>query len=300
MEWLNFRHLYSFWMVWRSGSFQNAAKEMYVSQSTVSEQVKSLEAYFQKDLFERSPRNLSLTNTGKELFVYADDIFTKSREINEFVKDEKSKEIDVSLNVGITGSISRNLLFRFFYNALEQVGISDFNIVGGQNDELVRSCEKFELDFFVSDEPPSGKDSLNLQTKILFRSSLILAGKKKILNQIQMGGGKVIDLFCFKHQLIDEFSLSELEKKLHVQFNKKLITDDISLLRFFANSGKGISLIPEIGVHEDLLQGLVEQIPLRDFKKINFYVNYGKKALRKSIVQEILSDESIKRTMKWT
>jgi LysR family transcriptional activator of nhaA len=293
MEWLNFRHLYSFWMVHKEGSFYKAAQAMYVSQSTVSEQVKLLEDYFQKELFERLPKNLKLTDAGKELLVYADDIFSKSREINQVVRDDEYSNKQINLSVGITGSISRNLLFRFFNKMLKNESVGNLHITGGGYEELVRACKNYELDFFITDEPPRGKDVSGLQTKVLFKSPMILAGKKKNINKVKRDRFNEIELYHFKHPFIDESLLPKVEEKYNVRFANKIMTDDISLLRFFANSENGVSIIPEIGVYEDLLKNQVEKIQLMEYKWIDFYVSYSKKAVRNKIIGELLSDKNI-------
>ena len=43
MKWLNYNHLYYFWMVAREGSVVGASEELMVSQPTVSIQLKELE-----------------------------------------------------------------------------------------------------------------------------------------------------------------------------------------------------------------------------------------------------------------
>jgi len=43
MKWLNYNHLYYFWVVGREGGVGRAAEELSVSQPTVSNQLKALE-----------------------------------------------------------------------------------------------------------------------------------------------------------------------------------------------------------------------------------------------------------------
>jgi LysR family glycine cleavage system transcriptional activator len=52
----------------RSGSFQAAATELYVTPSAVSHQIKSLEAFLGLELFIRHPRRIALTQAGEEYF----------------------------------------------------------------------------------------------------------------------------------------------------------------------------------------------------------------------------------------
>jgi LysR family glycine cleavage system transcriptional activator len=49
----------------RTGSFQAAAKELYVTPSAVSHQVKSLESFLGTELFERKTRKIELTLLGR-------------------------------------------------------------------------------------------------------------------------------------------------------------------------------------------------------------------------------------------
>ena len=112
MEWINFRHLYAFWMVCKHGGFKHAADQMYVSQSAVSEHISQLENYFDEKLFDRTTRSVNLTQTGTMLMKYADNIFRQSREINQVIKNKQIAGAPKNLNVGMVGGISRNFVFR--------------------------------------------------------------------------------------------------------------------------------------------------------------------------------------------
>ena len=58
----------------RTLSFSEAARRNYVSQSTVSRYIRDLEKEFGVKLFERTRREVILTNEGKLLLPYAQDI----------------------------------------------------------------------------------------------------------------------------------------------------------------------------------------------------------------------------------
>ena len=81
MEWLNYHHLLYFWTVARIGSVSRASEELRLTQATVSAQVKSLENAMGEKLFRRSGRKLILTDTGKVVFRYADEIFSLGQEM---------------------------------------------------------------------------------------------------------------------------------------------------------------------------------------------------------------------------
>jgi LysR family transcriptional regulator, transcriptional activator of nhaA len=80
MEWLNYHHLLYFWTVVRAGSIQQAGRELRVSAPSISTQLKHLEDQLGEKLLVRSGRRLVLTEIGRTVFSYADDIFTLGRE----------------------------------------------------------------------------------------------------------------------------------------------------------------------------------------------------------------------------
>ena len=52
----------------RLGSFHQAADELHLTQSAISQQIRSLEAFLEQPLFFRSGRSVSLTDAGQDLY----------------------------------------------------------------------------------------------------------------------------------------------------------------------------------------------------------------------------------------
>ena len=87
MEWLNYHHLHYFFAVARTGSISKASEELHVSPPAISAQLRSLEEHFGEKLLARSGRNLVLTEMGRVVFSYAEEIFTLGQELMNTVKD---------------------------------------------------------------------------------------------------------------------------------------------------------------------------------------------------------------------
>ncbi len=86
MEWLNYHHLFYFWTVARAGSIARASEELRLAQPTISNQHKTLEGSLGVKLLERQGRRLVLTDAGRTVLRYADDIFRTGRELQRAVK----------------------------------------------------------------------------------------------------------------------------------------------------------------------------------------------------------------------
>ncbi|MHB8840399.1 MAG: selenium metabolism-associated LysR family transcriptional regulator [Candidatus Aquicultor sp.] len=84
---INFNHLRAFWAVAKNSSYSQAAQELYVSQSTVSIQVKKLEDELGIDLFEQLGKKVFLTGAGTELYSYANKIFSLAGEAESTLRE---------------------------------------------------------------------------------------------------------------------------------------------------------------------------------------------------------------------
>jgi LysR family transcriptional activator of nhaA len=75
---LNFHHLRYFWAVAKEGNLTRAARQLHVSQSALSAQIRQLEADLGQRLFHRTGRTLTLTEAGQVALSYADEIFASA------------------------------------------------------------------------------------------------------------------------------------------------------------------------------------------------------------------------------
>ena len=64
-------------------SFSLAASKNLITQSAVSQQIRSLEGHYNRELVERSSRYIQLTQTGKAVYQVSREIIQKYREMEE-------------------------------------------------------------------------------------------------------------------------------------------------------------------------------------------------------------------------
>ena len=83
MSSLNFKHLRYFWAVAANGSIARAADILHLTPQTISGQLRELEEQLDVQLFEKSGRNLVLTDSGRMVFSYADEMFRLGYELQD-------------------------------------------------------------------------------------------------------------------------------------------------------------------------------------------------------------------------
>ena len=80
---MNLKQLEAFVQVSESGSFSKAAKELFLTQPTISAHISSLEKELNVRLFIRNTKEVSLSDDGKDLYRYAKQITGLEKAIEE-------------------------------------------------------------------------------------------------------------------------------------------------------------------------------------------------------------------------
>ncbi|EMB4322998.1 LysR family transcriptional regulator [Pluralibacter gergoviae] len=87
------------WIV-NLGSFEAAAEKLNMTQSAISKRIRELEESFDIDVFDRKSRNARLTEKGRELLMYCQEIVERRNQMLERVSDKKV--LISQLRIGVT------------------------------------------------------------------------------------------------------------------------------------------------------------------------------------------------------
>src|SRR5690606_7613236 len=98
-------------------SIARASQELRLAQPTISGQIRALEDALGEKLFSRSGRNLVLTEMGRVVFRYADDIFSLGRELLDTVKGRPTGR-PLRFVVGVADALPKLIAYRLLEPAL--------------------------------------------------------------------------------------------------------------------------------------------------------------------------------------
>jgi LysR family transcriptional regulator, transcriptional activator of nhaA len=154
MEWLNYHHLFYFWTVARAGSIAKASQELRLAQPTISNQLKTLEGNLGVKLLERQGRRLVLTDAGRTVVRYADDIFHTGQELQRAVKGLPTGR-RLRLVAGVADVIPKRMAALLLQPAMDAQ--EDLTLVcrEGPLPQLLAALAIHELDVVIADVPAS-------------------------------------------------------------------------------------------------------------------------------------------------
>lgn len=251
MEKLNFNHLYYFYIVAKEGSIKAAAEKLFVSQPTISDQIKLLEEYFECTLFERKNRSMQLTEQGRLALIRSETIFMKANELTSLLrnKEDQSKR---NLDIGITPFMSHYFLYEKFIPLFKNDETS-INIREDERHLLLAELEKGRLDMIFTDS----KDSLPSvfdAYRVGVNRTFAVAHKKMKKRGSQFP--EMLNSLSFFNYTNDSFFKYEIE----LFFSKHKLTpkiigegNDIDLFEVITRSSLAFTIVPEVAKNRLIL-----------------------------------------------
>ncbi len=172
---MNFKHLYYFWMIARTGGVIRAGQRLHLTPQTLSGQIKLLEERLGCRLLERSGRNVRLTDAGHVAAGYAEEIFELGSRLEGALKARTGTQA-ATFKVGIADSIPKSIAYRFLEPALGEHRAARIVCREGGLPALLADLAVHQLDLVLSDAPPPAGANLRAVSRPLGRSSLAIFG----------------------------------------------------------------------------------------------------------------------------
>jgi LysR family transcriptional activator of nhaA len=154
MGWLNYHHLLYFWTVAREGSIARACQQLHLSQPTISGQLRSLERSLDAKLFERVGRNLVLSETGRTVYRYAEEIFSLGRELQNTLEGRPAGR-PMRLLVGVAETLPELVTYKLLEPALRLPETVQVICEPGKPEHLLTQLAAHALHVVLADAPAS-------------------------------------------------------------------------------------------------------------------------------------------------
>ncbi|MCA6062462.1 LysR family transcriptional regulator [Thalassolituus marinus] len=285
MSRLNYHHLYYFWRVASLGNLTEAARQLHVSQSALSAQIRTLEESMDTQLFERSGRRLLLTATGQRVLGYANDIFSRGEELESLLRHGIEPEYQ-QLRIGVLSTMSRNFIEGFIAPLISQPKVR-FSLHARGMANLLDGLSNHQFDLILtnSNVAADGLDGL-WQSQLLARQPLAVVGppqhkpttdfpegyadKRWVLPAAQTELRMAFDGFCSRWQF---------EPQLQAE------ADDMAMLRLLARDTGALTVLPTVVVKDEIAQGSLQeymQLP-------NVYESFYAVTVKRRIVSPALT-----------
>lgn len=286
---LNYRHLHYFWQVAKTGNLTKTAKNLHVSQSALSSQIRQLESSIEATLFKREGRSLVLTEAGQHALIYAEDIFSKGEELETLLRKGITSHLK-TLHIGTLSTMSRNFIESFIEPLIKDTNVS-YSLHSRRQASLLDGLYSHQFDVGLTNIEVLGGDQELLQSQLLARQPVSVIGpsglnlEKQSLNKRHQQYNWVLpssdnpirsafDSYCAQNQ---------------IRPNVIAEADDMAMLRLLARDSDALAVLPNVVVKDELSSGnLSAYIQLPNIYE-NFFAVTIKRQYSHPLVNELLS-----------
>lgn len=248
MRWLNYHHLYYFLTVCQKGSVTAASRHLRLSQPTVSAQLRSLEDVLGHKLFEKQGRSLVLTETGRCVRDYAEQIFALGSELFRVIEGAIIPTRQL-LKIGITDMMPKHVVYRLIdplfatHPSLRIVFYED------TSERLLSMLSIQEIDLVIADTPIPPQVKIKAFNHLLGESAISVLATRKLAKKYKkhfphsMDNAPIllpVTLAVVRRELDTFFQSLSIQPSIVGEFQ------DSALMKIFAKSGRGLLPVPSI------------------------------------------------------
>lgn len=289
MDWLNYHHLLYFWIVAREGTIARACDQLHLTQPAISKQLRQLEHSLGERLFKRVGRNLALTETGQEVFRYAEEIFTLGQELTELLRGKPARR-RLRLSVGVADVLPKTVAYRLLEPVLHlpepvQLTCDERGLV-----DLLADLAQYRLDVVLSDAPLSPSVSIKAYNHLLGECGVSILGSRGLARKFRAGFPQSLDDAPF----LLPTPKSMLRRSLNQWFDSQGIHpdvrgefDDSALLKVFGQAGVGLFPVPSAVERETCRQYHAQPVGRLDAVRERFYAISVERRMRHPAVKAI-------------
>ncbi|WP_455367129.1 transcriptional activator NhaR [Kaarinaea lacus] len=243
---INYKHLHYFWVVAKQGGIARASERLHLTPQTISGQISLLEEQLGEPLFNKVGRNLELTETGRLVLSYADEIFALGGELEEAIRNLPTDR-PLVFKVGVADVVPKSIAYRLLAPALEMS--EPVRIVCKENnlESLLAELALHRIDMVIADGPiPSGLNVRGFnhalgECGVSFMAIPRLAKtlRKKFPQSLE-GAPLLIpsEINMVQPRLLKWLDSLHIHPRIIGEF------DDSALMKAFGQAGTGVFMVP--------------------------------------------------------
>lgn len=299
---MELRQLQYFVKVAETLNFSEAARSLFVTQSTLSQQVRQLENEFGIELFTRDSHSVSLTENGARLLPFAEKTLLAARDCKNQIS-ELNNMVSGELLIGATFSFCPIITETLQVFAARYPGVK-LKIFSRSMEELLEMLRKRDVDFALAYKPVENHE--DIESHVLFDDKLSVIMRC----DHPFAGRRSLSIKDIEHQNIVMPSKGLQARNAldrSVDLNKAGLDiscelNDVNMLLDIVQGGHFISILSEATIyHRDSLKAVPLNVPQNNMAGC---IHILKKTCRKKSAEVFLkmlseSDEVCAHIEKW-
>jgi LysR family hydrogen peroxide-inducible transcriptional activator len=284
--------------------FVDAADSCYITQPTLTMQIKKLEDEIGVQIFNREKKPIKPTPAGKEIILRARQILREITELRNYVSNEK-KSIEGEFRLGIIPTLAPYLIPRFLPQFISENPHTHLRIEELESEQLLKAMHNDRIDIGLMVTPAEERQIKEIP--LFYEPFLFYAPydhpfmHNEFIENKQLDPARVLVLtegHCFRNQTLD---ICGKKNQNNNAFGFFYESGSIEALKSMVRKGIGYTLVPELSVEQmtdkPFVRRFKEPEPVREVS-IVVHQNFNRQLLIEQIRNTILDNlpENINQT----
>ncbi len=245
-------------------SFSLAASKNFITQSAVSQQIRSLEGHYNWELVERSSRYLRLTQAGKAVYQASREIIQKYREMEESLQ-ALSHSVGGTVRVATVYSVGLYELSSPLKRYLRTFPEAEVHLAYTRVNKIYEAVSRGDIDLGIVAYP---RKRPQIQITPFRKDRLVLVcapqhpfAQLKRLTMKQLDGEKFIG---FERDVPTRRALDRIFRRHRVKVQYIAEMDNIETIKRVVEIGSGVSIVPELSIVQEAKNETLKAIQISD------------------------------------
>lgn len=289
---MTIRHLKIFTTVADAGGMSKAAKELHITQPSISQAIAELEKYYGVKLFERLSQKIYLTKEGELMLSFSRHILDSFEQMEKAMNQAVEKS---SLRIGCSVSVGTCLIEEILDEARERIPQCQISVVVANSSEIERAILTNEVDIGIVEGILKNKDLVI--TPVCEDELVVVCGR-----QHPLGRETIVTLDMLQGQdyasresgSAERNQYEKLFEEAGLQLNRVFCSTNTEAIKNAVIHGRGIAVFSRRMVKEEVARGEMLVIPVCDIsvkRNIDLVMHKNKYISNEiKIMQKILTE----------
>lgn len=256
-----FRHLKIFVTVAECGTMRKAAEMLYISQPSVSQAIQELEAYYHVKLFDRLSRRIYITEAGKLLLSYAQQMLHLSQTMDEAMKHTAIAPI---LRIGGSVTVGTIYLEGLVSNLEKEIPGIDIRVTVHNTSTIEQLVLTSQLDFAIVEGLITNEDLIQ-QTVCKDELMMVVGQTHPFFTAVSLSLEDLQgqSLISREKGSVERNQFEQFMAEQNIHMVKKWCCTNIETIKQAAIAGKGIAILSQKLITTELENGLLRVLPIQ-------------------------------------
>lgn len=261
---MTIRHLKIFTTVADAGGMSKAAKELHITQPSISQAIAELERYYGVKLFERLSQKIYLTKEGELMLSFSRHILDSFEQMEKAMNQAVEKS---SLRIGCSVSVGTCLIEEILDEAREHIPQCQISVVVANSSEIERAILTNEVDIGIVEGILKNKDLVI--TPVCEDELVVVCGRQHPFGRetsvtLDMLQGQ--DYASRESGSAERNQYEKLFEEAGLQLNRVFCSTNTEAIKNAVIHGRGIAVFSRRMVKEEVARGEMLVIRVRDIE----------------------------------